>query len=92
MLTPMKRLIPAALLLTASGAFAEAPLPGSDVPAKEIVTSTPPQAPKVEEQPGTRTREVQSLENDIHELKAKVETNQADTVHYLDQTEHPLWP
>ena len=92
MLPPMKRLISAALLLTASGALAETPLPGSDVPAKEIITSTAPEAPKIEEQLRVLTREVQSLENDIHDLKTKVETNEADTVHYLDQTDHPLWP
>ena len=92
MLTPMKRLISAALLLTASGALAETPLPGSGVPAKEIITSTPPEGPKIDEQLRVLTHEIQSLEHDVHDLKTKVETNEADTVHYLDQTEHPLWP
>jgi len=92
MLPPMKHLISAALLLTASGALAETPLPGSDVPAKEIITSAPKDAPMVEEQLRLLTREVQSLDNDVHELKVQVETHEADTVHYLDQTDHPLWP
>ena len=92
MLLSIKRLISAAILLTVSAALAEAPIPGSDVPAKEIASSTPPDAPKLDEQVRILTREVQALENDVHELKTTVQVHEADTVHYLDQTDHPLWP
>ena len=56
MLPSMRALFPAALLLTATGAFADSPTPDADVPVREIVTSTPAQTPKADEQLEALTR------------------------------------
>ena len=92
MLPSMRRLFPAALLLTATAAFADSPLPRADVPVREIVTRTSPEAPKADEQLSTLTREVQSLEADVQALQTKVNERATHEVEFLDQSTHPLWP
>ena len=92
MLPSMRRLIPVALLLTSAGALADSPLAGADVPAKEIVTRTPVEAKKADEQLQALTREVQALDADVQQLLAKVTERQLREVEYLDQTDHKLWP
>ena len=92
MLPSMKYVISAALLLTATGALADSPLPGADVPVREVVTRTPVETPKADEQLRNLTREVESLETDVHALQAKVSEQGLNEVQYLDQTTHPLWP
>ena len=92
MLPSMRRLIPVALLLTSAGALADSPLAGAAVPAKEIVTRTPVEAKKADEQLQALTREVQALDADVQQLQAKVTERQLREVEYLDQTDHKLWP
>ena len=92
MLPSMKHLVRAALLLTASAALADSPLPGADVPAREVTTRTVTAAPKADEQLQTLTRSVESLESKVEELKEKVAERGAREVEFLDQTTHPLWP
>lgn len=92
MLPSIRRLFPAVLLLTASGALADSPLPGADVPAKEVVTRAPVETKKADEQLEALTREVHSLETDVQQLQSKVAERQLHEVEFLDQTNHPLWP
>jgi len=92
MLPSMRALFPAALLLTATGAFADSPTPDADVPVREIVTSTPAQTPKADEQLEALTREVQSLESDVQQLQEKAAERGLHEVEFLDQTNHPMWP
>jgi len=77
MLPSMRRLIPVALLLTSAGALADSPLPGADAPAKEIVTRTPVEAKKADEQLQALTREVQALDADVQQLQALTREVQA---------------
>ena len=92
MLPSMRHLLPAALLLTASGALADSPLPGSDVPAREVVTKTAVETPKSDEQLRVLTQEVQALESDVQKLQTKVNERAVHEVEFLDQTNHPMWP
>ena len=92
MLPAMRRLFPVALLLTSAGALADSPLPVASVPAKEIVTRTPVETTRTDEQLQALTREVQSLETDVQKLQANVAERQLHEVEFLDQTDHKLWP
>jgi len=92
MLPSIRRLIPVALLLTSAGALADSPLPGADVPTKEIVTRTPGEEKKADQQLQALTREVQALETDVQQLQTKVSERQLHEVEFLDQTDHKLWP
>jgi len=92
MLPSLRNLIPAALLLTASGAMADSPVPAAEMPAREIVTRTPADAQKPDEQLRTLTREIESLETDVHALQAQLADKDSREVQYLDQGTHPLWP
>ena len=92
MLPSMRYLISAALLLTATGALADSSLPDAEVPVREIVTRVPVETPKPDEQLRNLTREVESLETDVHALQAQVAEQGMHEVQYLDQTNHSLWP
>lgn len=93
MLPSMKYLISAAMLLTATGALADSPLPGADGPVREIVTRTPVvENSKADDQLRNLTREIEALETDVHALQAQVAEQGSNEVQYLDQTTHPLWP
>ena len=92
MLPSMRRLFPAVLLLTGSVALADSPVPGSDVPTKEVVTRTPGEEKKADQQLQALTREVQALETDVQQLQTKVSERQLHEVEFLDQTDHKLWP
>ena len=93
MFASMRRLFPAALLLTASGALADSPVPGSDVPVREIVTKTAVETPKADgEQLRALTQEIQSLQTEVQKLQTKVSERGLHEVEFLDQTTHPMWP
>lgn len=92
MLPSMRRLFPAALLLTASVALADSPVPGSDVPVREVVTRTPAETPKSDEQLRALTHEIQLLEADVQKLQTKLSDRAVHEVEFLDQTDHPMWP
>jgi peptidoglycan hydrolase CwlO-like protein len=92
MFPSMRGLFAAVVLLTATGALADEPIPGADVPAREIVTRTPVETPKADEELQMLTREVQSLDNDVKQLQAKQTERALHEVEFLDQTNHPLWP
>lgn len=93
MFASMRRLFPAALLLAASGALADSPVPGSDIPAREIVTKTAVETPKADDtQLRELTREIQSLQGEIQKLQTKVSERGVHEVEFLDQTTHPMWP
>jgi hypothetical protein len=92
MLPSLKGLIPAALLLTATGALADSPMPDAKVPVREIVTRTPAGTPKGDDQLRMLTREIESLETDVHALQAQLADKDSREVQYLDQGNHPLWP
>ncbi len=92
MLPSLRRLVPAALLLTASGALADSPLPAAQMPAKEIVTRTPASAQTQDEQLRTLTRTVESLESDVQQLRAKEAERAVHEAELSGQNDHPLWP
>ena len=92
MLPSMRRLFPAVLMLTASGALADSPLPGADVPAREVVTKTAMETPKADEQLQALTREIQSLQAEVQKLQTKVSEQRAQGPEFLDQTDHKMWP
>jgi len=92
MLTALKGLIPAALLLTATGALADSPMPDPKVPVREVVTRTPAETPKNDEQLRALTLEVETLETDVHALQAQLADQNSREVQYLDQSTHPMWP
>ena len=92
MLPSLSRLIPAALLFTASSALADSPLPVAEVPAREIVTRTPAQAAPVDEQLRTLTRAVESLESEVQQLRAKDAERAVHEAELLGPNNHPLWP
>ena len=92
MLPSLRRLMPAALLFTATGAFADSPMPGAEAPTREIVTRAPAETPKADEQLQTLSREVEALQNDVQQLQEKVSERAVHEVEFLDQTNHPLWP
>ena len=90
MLPLMRRLFPAALLLTASGALADSPLPRADVPAREIVTRTPTQGP-TEEQLQALTRAIESLEAEVQGLRTD-EAERARQRREREENSLKLWP
>lgn len=92
MLPSLKTLLPAALLLTATGALADSPLPAAEIPAKEIVTRTSTEAQKPDDQLRTLTRTVESLEAEVHQLRVQEAERAVHQAEYLDQNNHPLWP
>ena len=92
MLPSMRRLFPAVLLLTGSVALADSPVPGSDVPTKEVVTRTPAETPKSDEQLREITHEIKLLEADVQKLQTKVSDRAVHEAEFLDQTNHPMWP
>lgn len=92
MLPSMRRLFSAALLLTASGALADSPLPAADVPVKEIVTRVPAETGKVDDQVRTLTREVESLQSDVGQLRAKEAERAVHEAELSGPNDHPLWP
>ena len=92
MLPSLRNLVPAALLLTASGAMADSPQPAAEMPAREIVTRTPDDAQKPDEQLRTLTRTVESLKAEVQQLRATEAERAVHQVEFLDQNNHPLWP
>jgi len=92
MFASLKTLVPAALLLTATGALADSPLPAADMPAKEIVTRTSNDAQKPDEQLRALTRAVESLGAEVQQLRAQEAERAVHQVEYLDQNNHPMWP
>jgi hypothetical protein len=92
MLPSLKTLLSAALLLTATGALADSPLPAAEMPAKEIVTRTSSDAQKPDEQLRTLTRTVESLESEVHQLRVQEAERAVRQVEFLDQNNHPMWP
>ena len=92
MLPSLRRLVPAALLLTASGALADSPLPAAQMPAKEIVTRAPAGTQTQDEQLRTLTRTVESLESDVQQLRAKEAERAVHEAELSGQNDHPLWP
>jgi hypothetical protein len=92
MLPSLKNLLPAVLLLTATGALADSPLPAAEMPAKEIVTRTSSDAQKPDEQLRTLTRTVESLAAEVQQLRAEEAERAGHQNAFLDQTSHPMWP
>lgn len=92
MFASLKTLVPAALLLTATGALADSPLPAADMPAKEIVTRTSTDAQKPDEQLRALTRAVESLGAEVQQLRAQEAERAVHQVEFLDQNSHPMWP
>jgi hypothetical protein len=92
MLPSLRNLVAAALLLTASGAMADSPVPAAEMPAREIVTSTPADAQKSDEQLRTLTRTVESIEAEVQQLRAREAERAVHQAEFLDQNNHPLWP
>jgi hypothetical protein len=93
MLSSLRRLIPVALLLGASGAMAESPLPQADVPAREILTRTPAQQQAAaDDQLRALTRAVESLETEVKQLQAKEAERVIHEAELLGPNNHPLWP
>lgn len=93
MLPSMRRLFPVALLLCGSGALADSPLPGADVPVKEVVTRATTATPKVDEQVRVLTREVESLQSDVQQLRAKEAERAVHEAELTGPNDHlSLWP
>jgi hypothetical protein len=92
MLPSLRRLVPAALLLTASGALADSPLPAAQMPAKEIVTRAPAGAQTQDEQLRTLTRTVESIGSEVQQLRAKEAERAVHEAELSGQNDHPLWP
>ncbi|HZJ55684.1 MAG TPA: hypothetical protein VFD38_16200 [Myxococcaceae bacterium] len=92
MLSSLRRLIPTALLLGASGAMADSPLPQAEGPAREILTRTPAQQSAADEQLRSLTRAVESLETDVKQLRAKEAERAVHEAELLGPNNHPLWP
>jgi hypothetical protein len=92
MLPSLRRLVPAALLLTASGALADSPLPATQLPAKEIVTHAPAGAQTQDEQLRALNRTVESIEAEVQQLRAKDAERAVREAELSGQNDHPLWP
>jgi methionine-rich copper-binding protein CopC len=92
MLPSLRRLVPTALLLTASGALAHSPLPQPEVPAKEILTGAPAQQALADEQLRMLTRAVESLATDVKQLREKEAERAVHEAEELGPNSHPLWP
>ena len=92
MLPSLRNLVPAALLLTATGALADSPLPAADASVREMVTHMPPEAQKPEEQLRTLTRTVESIEAEVQQLRAKEAERAVHEAELLGPNNHPLWP
>jgi hypothetical protein len=91
MLPSMRRLFSVGLLLAASGALADSPLPAADASAKEVVTRAP-ETQKVDEQVRTLTREVESLQSDVQQLRAKEAERAVHEAELTGPNDHPMWP
>ncbi|HVP61542.1 MAG TPA: hypothetical protein VMT11_13340 [Myxococcaceae bacterium] len=92
MLPTLRRFVPAALLLTASGALADSPLPKAEVTAREITTHTPAVTPAADDQLRTLTRTVESLETEVQQLQAKQDERSPQVGELGGPNDHPLWP
>ncbi|HET9034609.1 MAG TPA: hypothetical protein VFN45_00335 [Myxococcaceae bacterium] len=92
MLPSLRRLFPAVLLLTASGALAESSLPTPETPVREIVTHVPAQQVAAEQQLRALTQEVESLETAVNQLRAKEAERAVHEAELLGPDNHPLWP
>jgi len=92
MLPSLRNLVPAALLLTASGALADSPLPAAEMPAREIMTRTPADAQKPDEQLRTLSRTVEAIEAEVQQLRAKEAERAVHEAELLGPNNHPLWP
>ena len=90
MLPSMRRLFSVALLLGASGALADSPLPPADASVKQVVTRVPEQ--KVDDQVRTLTREVESLQSDVQQLRAKEAERAVHEAELSGPNDHPMWP
>ena len=90
MLPSMRRLCAVALLLGASGALADSPLPPADASVKQVVTRVPEQ--KVDDQVRTLTREVESLQSDVQQLRAKEAERAVHEAELSGPIDHPMWP
>ena len=90
MLPSMRRLFSVALLLGASGALADSPLPPADASVKQVVTRVPEQ--KVDEQVRTLTREVEALQSDVQQLRAKEAERAVHEAELSGPNDHPMWP
>jgi hypothetical protein len=86
----MRRLFSVALLLGASGALADSPLPPADASVKQVVTRVPEQ--KVDDQVRTLTREVESLQSDVQQLRAKEAERAVHEAELSGPNDHPMWP
>ena len=89
MLPSMRNLFSVALLLTASGALADSPLPPADASAKVVVTRAPE---KVDEKVNTLTREVEALQSDVQQLRAKEAERAVHEAELSGPNDHPMWP
>jgi TolA-binding protein len=92
MLPSLRSLFPAVLLLTTSSALAESSVPAAEVPAREIVTRVSSQQAGADEQLRALTREVESLESAVNQLRAKEAERAVHEAELLGQDNHPLWP
>ena len=92
MLSSLKTLVPAALLLTASGALADSPLPAAEMQAREIVTRTQVESQKQDEQLRALTRTVESVEAEVKQLRAREAERAVHQAELLGPNDHPLWP
>src|SRR5262245_9797805 len=92
MLPSLRVLFSAALLLAASSALAESPLPAAKLPAREIVTVVPAQQVAADDQLRVLTREVESLATEVNRLQAKEAERAVHEAELLGQNNHPLWP
>ena len=91
MMPSLRRFVPAVLLLTASGALADSPLPKAEITAREITTRAS-ETLSVDEQLRTLTRTVESLEAEVQHLRAKQEERSLQTSELGGPNDHPLWP
>jgi hypothetical protein len=91
MIPSLRRFVPVALLLTASGALADSPLPKAEVTAREITTRARAETPSVEEQLRTLTRTVESLEAEVQHLRAKQEERSLQVGGLGDPNDHLGW-
>ena len=92
MLPSLKNLLPAVLLLTATGALADSPLPAAEMQEKEIDTRTSTDSQKRDEQLRTLTRTAQSLEAEVQQLRAQQAERAGHQVELLGPSSYELWP
>ena len=92
MLPSLRRLFPAVLLLTTSGALAQSSVPAAEVPAREIVTRVPEKQVAADDQLRALTRAVDSLATQVNRLQAKEAERAVHEAELLGQNNHELWP